>query len=163
MRAAGRVASTGRDQIGVVGCIPRGPNHGLIGIDIRGTLEWLLDRGGLSHRDNPTRSCLLGSNMLSDLGARSVVFAQYFATAQARSILRIPRSAACCGVFHRAATAAHCRRSATPALCEWPARPIRAVQPGRDTDRRASLMILVELSSTLSLVQNLNDGPACWP
>lgn len=138
-----------------------GQNNGLVGIDIRGTLElgyWI--EAAYLIGDNPHEEISAGVDYSFPILERAVLFAQYYRNgAGATNPSNYARSASF-GAF----TGPTCAGSTllpfgAGATTTGQRDPFAPFTLGRDyLIAGASLTILVELASTVSLVQNLNDG-----
>lgn len=163
LRAAGRVRFNWLEtDWAFVAAYRGGQNHGLIGIDIRGTLElgyWV--EAAYLIGDNPHEEISAGLDYSFPILERAVLFAQYYrngaGSANPASYARSTNLSAfagptCMGMM----TLLPLASGSTLAGQREPFAPFTR---GRDyLIAGASLTILVDLSSTLSLVQNLNDG-----
>lgn len=162
LRAAGRVRLNWLEtDWALIGAYRGGQNHGLIGIDIRGTLElgyWL--EAAYLIGDNPHEELSAGVDYSFPILERALLFVQYYrngaGSTQPSSFAGAASFAALSAPTCAGMTALPLGSTFTPAGQRDPFAPFVS---GRDyLIAGASLTILVELMSTVSLVQNLNDG-----
>lgn len=162
LRAAGRVRLNWLEtDWALIGAYRGGQNHGLVGIDIRGTLElgyWI--EAAYLIGDNPHEELSAGVDYSFPILERAVLFVQYYrngaGATQPSGYARTASFGALSGPTCAGTAALPFGGSSTQAGQRDPFAPFVL---GRDyLIAGASLTILVELMSTVSLVQNLNDG-----
>jgi hypothetical protein len=162
LRAAGRVRLNWLEtDWALIAAYRGGQNHGLIGIDIRGTLElgyWL--EAAYLIGDNPHEELSAGVDYSFPILERALLFVQYYrngaGATQPSGYARAASFGALTGPTCAGMSLLPFGSASTPAGQRDPFAPFVL---GRDyLIAGAALTVLVELTSTLSLVQNLNDG-----
>jgi hypothetical protein len=156
-RAAGRIRFNWLEtDWALVGAYRGGQNNGLVGVDIRGTLElgyWV--EAAYIVGANPHEELSVGLDYSFPILERAVLFAQYYRNGSGSTDpAAYARTASFTGF-----TPPICQGVSLPFSQTGQRDPFAPFTMGRDyLIAGAALTILEELTSTASLVQNLNDG-----
>lgn len=156
-RAAGRVrVNWAGIDFALVGAYRGGQNNGLVGIDVRGTLElgyWL--EAAYFIGPNPHEELSVGVDYSFPILERAILFLQYYRNGSGSTDPSGYERSTSFAAF----AAPVCAGVALPLSGTGQRDPFAPFTLGRDyLVAGASLIVLVDLSGNVALVQNLNDG-----
>lgn len=156
-RAAGRLRINWLDtDFALVGAYRGDQSNGLVGVDIRGTLElgyWL--EAAYFIGPKPHEELSVGVDYSFPILERALIFLQYYRNGAGSPDPSRYAPSQSVGAI----AAPSCENTTLPLSGAAEPDPFAPFTKGRDyLIASASLVVLVDLSSTLALVQNLNDG-----